>query len=200
MLPIVNLGRNWTNPDTETAKTLSLLLYRPQRSCGQGNIFSPVCHSVHKGEGWWWYPRRHWGRPPRSRHPLGADTPPWEQTGADNPRSRHLPWEQTAPRGADTPPEQTPPGADTPLGSRHPPGADPPRADPPPRIRSTSGRYASYWNAFLFEKNCNYLSSKLALILIIDLIAALLSETFVFRGVCSAVVLLEKPSVKKTIP
>ena len=23
--------------------------------------------------------------------------------------------------------------------------------DPPPRGRSTSGRYASYWNAFLFE-------------------------------------------------
>ena len=55
----------------------------------------------------------------------------------------------------------------------HPPRADPPRADTPPRadpqeqtptreqtppphreadssIRSTSGRYASYWNAFLF--------------------------------------------------
>ena len=23
--------------------------YRPQRSCGQGNIFTPVCHSVHRG-------------------------------------------------------------------------------------------------------------------------------------------------------
>ena len=34
----------------------------------------------------------------------------------------------------------TPPGADTPP---HPPGAD-------FSIRSTSGRYASYWNAFLF--------------------------------------------------
>ena len=22
--------------------------YRPQRSCGQGNIFAPVCHSVHR--------------------------------------------------------------------------------------------------------------------------------------------------------
>ena len=61
-------------------------------------------------------------RPPRSRHP------PW---------SRHRPWEQT-PR-ADTPLEQTPP-----------------QSRPPPReadssIRYTSGRYASYWNAFLFE-------------------------------------------------
>ena len=32
--------------------TLSLepaTLYRPQRSCGQGNIFTPVIHSVHRG-------------------------------------------------------------------------------------------------------------------------------------------------------
>ena len=71
--------------------------------------------------------------------------PPLEQT----------PWEQ-APPGADTPL-----GAGTPKGARHPPGADTPweQAHPcsrhPPRstcweIRSTSGRYASYWNAILF--------------------------------------------------
>ena len=29
---------------------LSLLnFYRQLRSCGQGNIFTPVCHSVHRG-------------------------------------------------------------------------------------------------------------------------------------------------------
>ena len=27
----------------------NFLHYRPQRSCGQGNIFAPVCHSVHRG-------------------------------------------------------------------------------------------------------------------------------------------------------
>ena len=54
------------------------------------------------------------------------------------------PWEQTPPL----------PGADTttPPRSRHPP-----RSRPPPEadfsIRSTSSRYASYWNAFLYEKN-----------------------------------------------
>ena len=66
------------------------------------------------------------------------------------PRTRHPP-EQTHP-----PSEQTPPRADTPQ-TRHPPGADfPPPSDqaPPLRsacweIRSTSGRYASYWNAIL---------------------------------------------------
>ena len=61
-----------------------------------------------------------------------------------------------------TPPPQSrhPPGSRHPLGSRHPPEADtplgadtpggrhrPPRADS--GIRSMSGRYASYWNAFL---------------------------------------------------
>ena len=28
---------------------LQSINYRPQRSCGQGNIFAPVCHSVHRG-------------------------------------------------------------------------------------------------------------------------------------------------------
>ena len=70
-----------------------------------------------------------------------------------------------------TPPDQTPPRADPPPGSRqtppeqalpkcrHPPPehTPPPRVDTTPRsacweIRETSGRYASYWNAYLFGK------------------------------------------------
>ena len=53
--------------------------------------------------------------------------------------------------GADTPLEQTPPGADipelTPPGSRHPPGADPPEQTPPgsrhslPTCTVHAGRY-----------------------------------------------------------
>ena len=78
--------------------------------------------------------------PPRSRHPPGADTP----LSADTPQSRHPPWSRHPPR------------ADIPLG------ADTPRADTPREqtpspwrracweIRSTRGRYASYWNAILF--------------------------------------------------
>ena len=65
-----------------------------------------------------WYPRRHWGRPPRQQIP---------------PQRRHTP------PGADTPSDQTPPD------QTHPP----PEADS--GIRSTGGRYASYWNAFLFK-------------------------------------------------
>ena len=57
--------------------------------------------------------------------------------GIPPPRSRH-------------PKEQTPPQS-------RPPGPDPPEQTPPREadssIRSTSGRYASYWNAFLFQYN-----------------------------------------------
>ena len=76
--------------------------YRPQRSCGQGYVFTRVCDSAHRGGGGF------------SRQ-------------GDHPPSR--------------------------LGDHHhsPPGT---RQTPPPqthfRIRSTSGRYASYLNAFLF--------------------------------------------------
>ena len=66
---------------------LPLHYYQPQRSCGQGNIFTPVCHSVHRGG-------RVWGRPPR-----GADTP----LGQTPPRSDTPP-----PQRSDSPP---PPGS-----------------------------------------------------------------------------------------
>ena len=65
--------------------------------------------------------------PPREQTPPGSRPP----LGADPPRSR--------PPRSIHPREQTPPGADTP----------PLEADS--GIRSMSGRYASYWNAFLFE-------------------------------------------------
>ena len=112
-----------------TISTISCVCYRPQRSCGQGNIFTPVCHPVHRGV---CLSACQDTTPPPSRHPPPGLAPPQEQTP---------PREQTHPPGADTPPPKTrhsPPGADTP----HPREAD-------SSIRSTSGRYASYWNAFL---------------------------------------------------
>ena len=82
------------------------------------------------------------GRVP-DRYLPGPGTPPWSRHTPPRPgtppRRRH-------PLGGDTPWEQTPPG------SRH----SPPRADTPPQcracweIRSTGGRYESYWNAILF--------------------------------------------------
>ena len=75
---------------------------------------------------------------PWSRHAPGS-RPPLEQTLP----SRHPPMQ--------TPPEQTPPlGADIPQNRNSPP----PEADS--GIRSMSGRYASYWNAFLFFSVINF--------------------------------------------
>ena len=62
------------------------------------------------------------------------ETPP--PPGADPPRSR-LPWEQTPPS----------------LRSKHPPPGGDTRRRACWEIRSTHGRYASYWNAILFS-NC----------------------------------------------
>ena len=105
--------------------------------------FTRVCDSVNRGGGMS-------EAAPRSRHPPGS-RPPYPP-GPDPPGTR--------PPGADTPPGPDPPGT-RPSGSRHPPGTrhhprlgtrHPPRADPPKAdssIQSTSGRYASYWNAFL---------------------------------------------------
>ena len=129
--------------------------YRPQRSWAKVMFLQASVILLTGGV----YLSASWDTSPRSRHPPGsrppgADTPP-EQTspGADTPWSRHPP-EQTPPR-ADTPLEQTPPGADTP--EQTPPSPEqPPRSRHPPReadssIRSTIGRYASYWNAFLLN-------------------------------------------------
>ena len=91
--------------------------YRPQRSCGQGYVFTRVCDSVHRGV----CLSACWDAPPRSKPPSGGDPP-----GGDTP-----PLEETPP-GGDTPAlEETPPGGDTPPGA-DPPGADPPSGGDPP--------------------------------------------------------------------
>ena len=122
--------------DAQCKRALTLH-YRPQRSWAEV-IFSQACVCPQGGRGvclsaCWDTP------PPRSRPPPGPDTP--------SPRTRHPPREHTPPRPGTDP--QTPPPP-----TRHP---SPPtrHTSPPPReadcsIRLTSGRYASYWNAFLF--------------------------------------------------
>ena len=90
--------------------------YRPQRSCGQGYIFTRVCDSVHRGGVCL---SACWDTMPREAPPLPQEA---------HPREAH------------------------PLRKHTPPG----KHSPPPReadsgIRSMSGRYASYWNAFLFK-------------------------------------------------
>ena len=87
------------------------------------------------------------GRPPPGSSPPPEQTPlgaaPRDQTPpkVDPPGSRH------PPPAADTPLEQTPLGLSTPPRNQVPPS---PCREVDSSIRSTSGRYASYWNAFLF--------------------------------------------------
>ena len=137
--------------------TRYLCFYRPQRSCGQGNIFTPVCHSVHRGvlpQCMLGYqpPPDHTPPIPRDHtHPQGPDPPgtrsPQDQTPTPPPGTRPPPPGTTPPPRDQTHTtwDQTP----TPLGPHHPPGPDPHPREADSSIRSTSGRYASYWNAFL---------------------------------------------------
>ena len=90
-----------TETDVDAAVIRNPDFYRPQRSCGQGYVFTRVCDCVHM-------------RVSTSVH-AGI-------------------------------PARTPPPPPPPLGSTHPP---PREADS--GIRSMSGRYASYWNAFLLH-------------------------------------------------
>ena len=72
--------------------------YRPQRSCGQGNIFTPVCHSFCSQEGRG-SASVHAGMPAppdqadppgtRDPHPQLGRPPPPDQ--ADTPRTRQIP-------------------------------------------------------------------------------------------------------------
>ena len=108
------------------------IYYRPKRSFGQGNVFTPVCDSVNGGEE---YLTRH-PRRDQAGNPPGPGRYPPEQAG-------------TPPDQGGTPPGTRqeplpPPSCPLPPGTRSPP---PGTADS--GIRSTFGRYASYWNAFL---------------------------------------------------
>ena len=106
---------------------------------GQGNIFTPVCHSVHGGVSHQGDPpgkeasSPEGGTPPGRRHPPGRETP--------TPLAGRPPWEGGLPLQGDPP------------GRRHPPAGRPPigrEMPPPPTDGYCFGRYASYWNAFLF--------------------------------------------------
>ena len=143
--------------------------YWLKRSFGQGNIFTPVCHSVHGGvwqgdlppAGWRTHPPSWMENPPgwKENPPSWMENPP---SWMENPPPRlegEPPWldgepTPTPPAGRRTPPagRRTPPDGEPPLaGWRTPPGwKENPPGEADCGIRSTIGRYASYWNAFLF--------------------------------------------------
>ena len=110
-----------------------------KRSLGQGYIFTPVCHSVHRG-----------GLP---QCMLGYHTP----LGPCTPRDHAPPF-----AGPCTHPSQdhapqlwcTPPGPPLPGTMHTPTGPCTPQRRACWEILSTCRRYASYWNAILLTYNC----------------------------------------------
>ena len=84
--------------------------YQPQRSCGQGNIFTPVCHSVHRGGG---LPQCMLGCHPSGRRhhpPLCQGDPPAKET----PRKEAPPAKETPPPEGGIPRKETPREGDLP--------------------------------------------------------------------------------------
>ena len=115
--------------------------------------------SVHRG-GLVRYPPLQAGTPPSRQAPLPSrqTPPPSRQTP---PPGRHPPSRQAPPPlQADPPP---PLQAGTPPPGRPP--SPPPGRHPPPGIRSTLGRYASYWNAFLYIERNTCIANSIARLL-----------------------------------
>ena len=141
----------------------------PAMKLGQGYVFKGVCDSVHRGGVPDQVPPRParyippppgtrytpWTRhPPRTRYPPGPGMPPrtrhtTPQTRYTPPRTRHTPQTRYTPQTRNILPQD----------QVHPPPPRPgtaPTDQVPPwcrarwEIRSTRGRYASYWNAILF--------------------------------------------------
>ena len=101
-----------------------MYFYRPQRSCGQGNVFTAVCDSVHRGgvclSACWDTPqetpqrRKHLQeggttprrRPPRRRHPQEGD-PPEGGTPQEGAPRRRDPQEGGTPK-KEAPKKETP--------------------------------------------------------------------------------------------
>ena len=110
----------------------SFSYYRPQRSCGQGYVFTRVCDSVHRGGSPGTPPQARQGDPPGRETPPAGRTPPLDQAdppGWENPPGpgRHPPGPGRPPRLREPPQtRQTPPGPGRhppPGPGRHPPGS-----------------------------------------------------------------------------
>ena len=103
--------------------------------CPQGRRVSASVHA------WMPYPPGWRNHPPRWRTPQMEDPP----DGDPPPRWRNPP-------NGETPPDGGPPGwRPSPRMEKPPQWRNPPPREADSSIRSTSGRYASYWNAYLYK-------------------------------------------------
>ena len=101
--------------------------YRPQTKLREGNVLTPVSHSVHRGMGCLAL-----GLGVYTSLVTPPDTPGTHTPLVSPPR--HTPLDTHPRHTLPLPPRHTPPGH-APLDT--------------PSLRSTNGWYASYWNAFL---------------------------------------------------
>ena len=91
-----------------------------ERSLGQGNVFTPVCHFIHRGRGREGVCGRH---PPRKNPP--RQTPPRQTPPPANTSPGKHPLEQTPLPGQTPPPGQTFPLGRHPFLGRHCPPPTP---------------------------------------------------------------------------
>ena len=132
-----------------------LHFYRPQRSCGQGYVFTRVCDSVHRGG----FSRQ--GEPPGWETTTPTPHPPRDQAPPRTRQTTPPGWETNPPRDQAEPP---PAGRPPPPG----PGRPPPAGRPPPReadfrIRSTSGgTHPTGMHSCKFSFDCRYRQSKVS--------------------------------------
>ena len=114
----------------------SLHFYRPQQSWAKV-IFLQASVILSMGGSLAGRPPLWQGEPPSKETPRQGE-PPWQ----GEPPARRPPWQGEPPQQGEPPWQGDPPRQ----GEPPPPG----RETPLPAIRSMSGRYASYWNAFLY--------------------------------------------------
>ena len=127
------LGLDWSfyRQSFTSADEFSTVITARKRSLGQGNIFTPVCHSVHRAVG---LPQWMMG------YTLGPGTPP----GPGTPLDQAPPWTRHPPRTRH-------PQTRHPLGPGTPPRPGTPQCRACWEIRSVCGWYTSYWNAILLD-------------------------------------------------
>ena len=112
--------------------SLEFNIYRPQRTCGQGYVFTCVCDSVHRGV----WPIACWHIPSRTK-------------------GRHPPWDQKlTPPG----PKVDPPSPPHPGPRADPPAYGTNAQAQPVRILLecilVSGKVSFWWNSDRFEHKC----------------------------------------------
>ena len=123
------MGDKPIQPDTINTMLNGPIFLPPANEVCEGYVFTRVCVHTGGGSTWAGTPRTRYTPPGQVHHPPDQVNPPGQV---------HPPGPGTHTAGPGTPSGRYTPRAGTPSGS-----------SACWEIRATSGRYASYWNAFL---------------------------------------------------